>query len=239
LGRSPNLVVALLAILKAGGAYVPLDLDYPAERMAFILEDASVPVVITEHRLLKCLAGYQGKLLCLDAIALSAAGPHADDQSAATSQDNLAYVLYTSGSTGTPKGVLIEHRSVVAFIEWARVFFSREELARVLAATSVCFDLSVFELFATLSCGGTVILVENLLSLCNASNTGDPSLINTVPSALAEVLARVDLPASVRVVNLAGEPLSAARRPSRGQPLRAYGEHSLCNRGRNRAGAGS
>ncbi|WP_324604513.1 AMP-binding protein, partial [Streptomyces sp. NRRL S-1314] len=78
----------------------------------------------------------------------------------------MAYVIYTSGSTGRPKGVMIEHSQVVAMLSWAGRVFSREELAQTLAATSVSFDLSVFEIFAPLSVGGTVHLVpDNALDL--------------------------------------------------------------------------
>ncbi|MCH8068410.1 MAG: AMP-binding protein, partial [Candidatus Marinimicrobia bacterium] len=117
--------------------------------------------------------------------------------------------LETSGSTGKPKGVAIEHHSPVGLVDWAGGVFDAEDLAGVLASTSICFDLSVFELFVPLSWGGTVILVKNALHLRTSSVKGRVTLINTVPSAMAELLREDDLPASVRTVNLAGEPLSA------------------------------
>jgi amino acid adenylation domain-containing protein len=121
--------------------------------------------------------------------------------------DNLAYVIYTSGSTGRPKGVAITHRNAVALIQWAHLFFAPEELAGVLASTSICFDLSIFELFVPLSRGGTVIVCENLLQLPALPAAQQVTLINTVPSAMAELLRFGDLPPTVRTVNLAGEPL--------------------------------
>ena len=87
-----------------------------------------------------------------------------------TTVDNLAYVIYTSGSTGQPKGVAIEHRNTVAFLSWAHSAFTQEELSGVLASTSICFDLSVFEIFAPLTCGGTIIMAENALALATISN---------------------------------------------------------------------
>jgi amino acid adenylation domain-containing protein len=120
---------------------------------------------------------------------------------------NLAYVLYTSGSTGTPKGVAIEHRSAVAFIRWARTVFSAEDLAATLAATSICFDLSVFELFVTLTAGGTVVLAENALSLPGHPAANEVTLLNTVPSAMTELVRSGGVPPSVRAINLAGEAL--------------------------------
>jgi acyl-coenzyme A synthetase/AMP-(fatty) acid ligase/acyl carrier protein len=121
--------------------------------------------------------------------------------------DNLAYLIYTSGSTGRPKGVMIEHRSAVALVSWAHTVFSAEDLAGVLASTSICFDLSVFELFVPLSRGGTVILAQDALELPQLAAASSVSLVNTVPSAMRELLRLGGLPSSVRTVNLAGEPL--------------------------------
>ncbi|HEY2737162.1 MAG TPA: amino acid adenylation domain-containing protein, partial [Thermoanaerobaculia bacterium] len=131
------------------------------------------------------------------ALELPAAGPA-----------NLAYILYTSGSTGRPKGVEIEHGSALALLRWARRTFSVAERAAVLASTSVGFDLSVFELFLPLSTGGTVVLVEDALRLGEGDARGI-TLINTVPSAMAELVRLGALPASVRTVCLAGERLPA------------------------------
>jgi amino acid adenylation domain-containing protein len=125
----------------------------------------------------------------------------------AAAPGNLAYVIYTSGSTGRPKGVAIAHRSAVAMVEWARGAFAPGELAAVLASTSICFDLSVFELFVPLACGGSVVLAENALELPRLEAAG-VSLVNTVPSAAAELVRTTGLPPSVRTVCLAGEPLS-------------------------------
>ena len=124
-----------------------------------------------------------------------------------TRVDNLAYVIYTSGSTGQPKGVAIEHRNTVAFLSWAHGAFTKEELSGVLASTSICFDLSVFEIFAPLTCGGTVIMAENALAITTIPTSSKVSLLNTVPSAINELLRLEAVPASVRVINLAGEPL--------------------------------
>jgi non-ribosomal peptide synthetase component F len=121
---------------------------------------------------------------------------------------NLAYLIYTSGSTGRPKGVAITHQSAVAFISWAQTVFALDQLAGVLAATSICFDLSVFELFVTLSSGGTLILAHNALALPSLPAAQALTLINTVPSAISELLRSGSLPPSLRTVNLAGELLS-------------------------------
>ncbi|HKI01749.1 MAG TPA: amino acid adenylation domain-containing protein [Thermoanaerobaculia bacterium] len=193
LERGLDLVVALLAVLKAGGAYVPLDPAYPAERRDFMAEDSGARVVLTPERLLRDAA----------AIAAQDDGPLPE----LAAPGNLAYVIYTSGSTGRPKGVAIEHRSAVALARWARAAFSDEELSAVLASTSVCFDVSVFELFVPLAWGGRVIVVENALDLAAA---GEVKVLTTVPSAMAELVRQDALPASVRTVGLGGEPVPAA-----------------------------
>ncbi|HEX4497783.1 MAG TPA: non-ribosomal peptide synthase/polyketide synthase, partial [Thermoanaerobaculia bacterium] len=202
LSRTPELVATLLGILGAGGAYVPLDPNYPQERLRFMLEDAGAPVIVTERGLLSRLPASGASVLVLDE---ETATGEAEPRRALAG--NLAYLIYTSGSTGRPKAVAIEHRSAVAFIHWSHGMFSREELAAVLAATSIAFDLSIFELFGTLAAGGRVILAANALELPDLPAAGEVSLVNTVPSAMAELIRAGSLPAGVKTANLAGEPL--------------------------------
>jgi amino acid adenylation domain-containing protein len=126
----------------------------------------------------------------------------------AVAGDNLAYVIYTSGSTGVPKGVAIRHGSAVTLLQWAQAEYGAGALQQVLAATSINFDLSVFELLAPLSCGGTVVLVENALALTTLAQREQLTLLNTVPSAMTELVRLRAIPESVQVINLAGEALS-------------------------------
>ncbi|HEX6291019.1 MAG TPA: amino acid adenylation domain-containing protein, partial [Herpetosiphonaceae bacterium] len=205
LDRSLDLVVALLAVLKAGAAYVPLDPAYPAARLAAMLADSRASVLVTRQHLAERLQAYAGPCVMLDRDLPAVARLPAHNPRSDTTPDNLAYVIYTSGSTGTPKGVAIPHRSVVAFLSWARTYFAPEQLRGVLAATSICFDLSIFELFLPLCTGGTTVLVENILHLPRLTDRSAITLINTVPSALAELLRSEPLPATLRIVNLAGE----------------------------------
>jgi len=205
--RSLEMVVGLLGILKAGGAYVPLDPAYPPERLVFMLEDAQVGVLLTQARLVESLPKHQGRIVCLDTDWEIIERQSEANLISEVKLDNLAYVIYTSGSTGKPKGVAIEHRNAVALLDWATQVFNPEDLAGVLASTSICFDLSVFELFVPLSRGGKVILAENALHLPTLSAAPYVTLINTVPSAIAELLRMDGIPSSVRTVNLAGEPL--------------------------------
>ncbi|MEQ1848140.1 MAG: AMP-binding protein, partial [Nitrospira sp.] len=208
--RSLEMLVGLLGILKAGGAYVPLDSTYPTERLAYMLADSRPHVLLTQAALRASIPATEIPTLCLDtqwelvATGATANLPHH------TLPEHLAYVIYTSGSTGRPKGVAIMHRSATAFIYWASTVYGIEELQGVLASTSIHFDLSVFELFVTLSYGGQVILSENALALSTLVNANDVTLINTVPSAIKELLRQNAIPNSVRTVNLAGEPLQSA-----------------------------
>ncbi|MFL9459672.1 non-ribosomal peptide synthase/polyketide synthase [Scytonema tolypothrichoides VB-61278_2] len=205
--RSIEMVVGLLSILKAGGAYVPLDPEYPTERLRFMLEDAQVSVLLTQQHLSKKLLEHQARIVYLDTGACEFAQTSEIPNVSEVTSSNLAYVLYTSGSTGRPKAVAIEHRSPVALVSWAKEIFTKEELAGVLASTSICFDLSVFELFVTLSVGGKVILAQNALHLSTLTAANQVTLINTVPSAIAQLIQDDNLPQQVRTVNLAGEPL--------------------------------
>ena len=204
--RSIEMVAALLAILKAGGAYLPLDPNYPEERLAFMLEDGAVPVLLTQKGV--PLPRQRAKLVYVDALERDFDGYPDTDPESRVEANNLAYVIYTSGSTGRPKGVAIEHRSAVALLSWAADIFAPEQWAGTLASTSICFDLSVFELFVPLSVGGAVILVKNALELPNLACADQVTLVNTVPSAAVELLRIDGIPVSVHTVNLAGEPLS-------------------------------
>ena len=205
--RSLKMIIALLGILKAGGAYLPLDHTYPEARVAFMLEDAQVPVLLSQASLKEQLPQTSAKIICLDDETQIFSQFSQENPRSSVGPDNLAYVIYTSGSTGKPKGIMIEHRNTVTLLNWAKDVFTAEEIEGVLASTSVCFDLSLFEIFVPLSWGGTMILVENILHQPNISNGTKITLINTVPSGIAELVRMGDIPASVSVVNLAGEAL--------------------------------
>jgi amino acid adenylation domain-containing protein/non-ribosomal peptide synthase protein (TIGR01720 family) len=206
--RSLEMVIGLMGILKAGGAYVPLDPDYPLSRLRFMVADSKVKVFLSQSHLLDRLSVSTAKKVCLDSeweLIASGSGKNPVRQSG---PENLAYVLFTSGSTGKPKGVMIEHKSATTLIQWAGETFPQEHLAGVLASTSICFDLSVYELFVPLCLGGRIFVVENALSLPTTLAKSEAiTLINTVPSAIAELLRTQGIPNSVKVVNLAGEPL--------------------------------
>jgi len=215
LKRSVDLVCALLGVLKAGGAYVPMDPAYPPDRLAFMMQDARVHTVLTQTSLattLLTLTTADGAptpaIACVDTNGHELPAAWAENPPATATASNLAYVIYTSGSTGRPKGVALEHRNAVAFVHWAGSLYSPRELSGVLAGTSICFDPSILELFVPLSFGGTVILAENALALPNLPAAGEIHLMDTVPSAIRELLRVGGLPTSLETINLGGEPVS-------------------------------
>ncbi|MFO0762661.1 MAG: amino acid adenylation domain-containing protein [Byssovorax sp.] len=210
LRRSASMVIALLAILKAGGAYVPLDPAYPTARLGQILDDASVRVVISEEAVRDVLPAHGGELLLLDRDAAALEAESASRPERLSGPKDLANVRFTSGSTGRPKGVAIEHHSPVCLIHWAKSVYGHDDVRGVLLATSICFDLSVFEIFLPLASGTTLVIAENALSLPSLPARQEVTLVNTVPTAIAALVRSKGLPSSVRVVCLAGEPLSAA-----------------------------
>jgi len=203
--RSVEMVIGILGILKAGGAYVPLDPSYPNERLDYMLKDAQVRALLTQQKYLSSVS--HPSVVSLDGDWYKIASQSTNNLENGTTSKDIAYVIYTSGSTGQPKGVAIEHRNAVAFLSWAHSVFNREDLSGVLASTSICFDLSVFEIFAPLTCGGSVVLAENALALATISPPTKVSLLNTVPSAMRELLRLEAIPRSVHIINLAGEAL--------------------------------
>jgi amino acid adenylation domain-containing protein len=207
LRRAPEMIVGLLAVLKAGGAYVPLDPNYPQERLAFMLQDSAASVLLTQTDLRERMPHSRAQVVCLDTLKFDLDPDILPNSERFATSANLAYIIYTSGSTGKPKGVAIAHQSATALLAWAQNHYPTEVLAGTLAATSICFDLSIFEIFLPLSCGGTIILAETALHLSTLRAAPAVTLINTVPSAMQELLRLKVVPDSVRIVNLAGEPL--------------------------------
>jgi amino acid adenylation domain-containing protein len=205
LPRTPELIAGLLGVLKAGAAYLPLDPAYPPERVEYMLGDTGAPLLVATAALAERLPDYGGTVVRVDADAAAISGESSESPHVAVDPANLAYVIYTSGSTGRPKGVQIEHRCTGAVLEWLRGAVSDEERASVLASTSVCFDVSVAEIFGTLCWGGTLVLVENALSL---AALGEPvTTVAMVPSAAGELLRMGAIPECVRTLALGGEPL--------------------------------
>src|SRR5439155_9487139 len=158
--RSLEMVIGLLGILKAGAAYVPLDPAYPPERLAFMLEDAQVSVLLTQEQLLSRLPTSEARVLCLDADWATIATEKAENPINSATAENLAYVIYTSGSTGRPKGAMISHRSICNRLLWMQDTYQLTMADRVLQKTPCSFDVSVWEFFWPLMTGARLVLAR-------------------------------------------------------------------------------
>lgn len=160
LERSLDMVVGLLGILKAGGAYVPLDPTYPPERLSFMLEDAQVPVLVTQQYLVTRLHTQRAQVICLDADAAVLAQQSEADPISTITADDLVYVIYTSGSTGRPKGVQITHYSLLNLVYWHQHTFAVTSADRATQVSSPAFDATGWELWPYLTIGASVYLPD-------------------------------------------------------------------------------
>jgi len=188
--RSLEMLVGLLGILKAGGAYLPLDPAYPKERLAFMLQDAQVPVLLTQAQLVATLPEHQAKVLCLDTDweAIGGFATDIENPISGVTADNLAYVIYTSGSTGKPKGTMISHRGLANYLTWCSQAYAVEKGQGVPVHSSISFDMTITGLFSPLLVGSRVELlpedkgIETLsIALRNKSNY---SLVKITPAQL-------------------------------------------------------
>ncbi|MEP7342307.1 MAG: amino acid adenylation domain-containing protein, partial [Acidobacteriota bacterium] len=154
--RSIEMVIARLAVLKAGGAYVSLDPDYPPARLAFMLEDARVPVLLTQQHLVGRWPGLRAKTVCLDKEWEVIAREGIENPDTPVTPNNLAYVYYTSGSTGKPKGVETEHAGLVNLVTWHNRAYQVTPADRKSQISGLAFDASVWELWPYLVAGASV-----------------------------------------------------------------------------------
>ncbi len=201
--RSLEMIVGILGILKAGGAYVPLDPNYPQERLAFILEDANITIVVTQKQLIDKLPSFTGSIVCLDQVKQE----REHNPIGKITADNLAYVIYTSGSTGQPKGVLVNHFHVVRLFsstdEWFK--FGSDDVWTLFH--SYAFDFSVWEMWGALLYGGRLAIVPYWISrspeafynlLCQEQVT----VLNQTPSAFRQLM-RIEQQACLTTQKLA------------------------------------
>ncbi|MEU3597316.1 amino acid adenylation domain-containing protein [Streptomyces sp. NPDC006798] len=206
LPRTAELVVALLAVVRAGGAYLPVDPGYPGHRTAAVIDEARPCLVLTDSATAPLLPGHEAPDVLLDTLGPAAytGGPGRPPRAG-----QLAYVMYTSGSTGRPKGVAITHANVVNGVLRLAARLGMAPGHRLLAGTSVNFDVSVFEIFTTLATGGTVEVVRDVLAL-GERNGWSGDVISTVPSAFAELVDDISDRTRVGTVVFAGEALPPA-----------------------------
>ena len=242
LERSLELIIGLLAILKAGGAYVPLDSSYPAERLQFMLEDTKASILLTQSSLQGQFTDYTGTVLTLDKVDVakqSTANPAVNNQ-----PSDLAYVIYTSGSAGKPKGVMVEQRSVINLLS---DFQRRKSLGAAMACglwTSISFDVSVYELFASLLYGGSLHVLgeelradaDKLLEYLAQQRISSIYLPPFLLSALAERITKTPLAFALSRLLVGVEPIkeellqSIAQRVPGLQIINGYGptETTVC-----------
>lgn len=207
--RSFEMIIGLLGVLKAGGAYVPIDPAYPSERIAYMLDDSRLPVLLTQQKLVASLPEYQARVVCLDAdwseISVMPELPPISD----VTSENLAYVIYTSGSTGKPKGVLIAHQGLCNLAQVQIKLFDVQPNSSVLQFISFSFDASIGEIVTAICAGATLCLGtreelqpgQPLLRLLQEQGITHLTL---VPSALA-ALPIQELPA-LQTIIVGGEP---------------------------------
>jgi amino acid adenylation domain-containing protein/non-ribosomal peptide synthase protein (TIGR01720 family) len=158
--RSLEMVIGLYGVLKAGGAYVPLDPTYPPARLAFMLTDAQVPVLLTLERLVSMLPPHDAQIVCLDADWEAISRREEQNLVAGITADNLAYVIYTSGSTGRPKGVQNTHKGIRNRLLWMQDTFQLAKVDRVMQKTPFSFDVSVWEFFWPLLTGACLVMAQ-------------------------------------------------------------------------------
>ncbi|MEO0015400.1 MAG: hypothetical protein RLZZ535_3789, partial [Cyanobacteriota bacterium] len=217
LERSLSMAIALVAILKAGAAYLPLDCSYPQERLAFMLADANINVLLTQKHLQSALPIYQGQIICLDDNDIWSSDKIVNPVSY-VKPDNLAYVIYTSGSTGTPKGVMNTHRGLVNRLLWMQDTYRLIPEEKVLQKTPYSFDVSVWEFFWPLLTGASLVIAkpgghQDSGYLVDLIEQEQITTLHFVPSMLQVFLEEPELPKlqkcrSLKRVICSGEALS-------------------------------
>ncbi|NJM70750.1 MAG: non-ribosomal peptide synthetase [Scytonema sp. RU_4_4] len=209
--RSLEMIVGILGILKAGGAYLPLDPTYPPENLAFMLEDAQVPVLLTQARLVADLPAHTAQTVCLDSDWHIIAQESPEKPCSTSTLENLAYIIYTSGSTGQPKGVLVTQQNLV-HSTLARIAYYSKPVTSFLLIPSFAFDSSVACIFWTLCQGSTLVLFQegsqrDIWQLTKLIVQHQVSHWLSVPSLYSTLLDTIDpdLLVSLHTVIVAGE----------------------------------
>lgn len=158
--RSLEMVIALMGILKAGGGYLPIDPTYPAERLKFMMEDAQVPLLLTQAHLVDNLPASSSQIVCLDSDWENIARQPQTNPHVSLTADHLAYTIYTSGSTGKPKGAMNTHRGIINRLLWMQDAYPLTADDNVLQKTPFSFDVSVWEFFWPLITGATLVIAK-------------------------------------------------------------------------------
>ncbi|MGC7100192.1 non-ribosomal peptide synthetase [Amycolatopsis lurida] len=194
LPRTAELLTVLLGVFKAGGVYLPLERNLPVQRLRAMVEDAAPVVILAD----------ESTVDMGPPVVPPATGGPVDRVRYPVEAGNAAYILYTSGSTGGPKGVVLEHRNLTNLLTWAHRELGTAAFASVPFISSLSFDVSMWEIFTTLTCGGTVLIAEDAFGLREHTPV---SLLTAVPSIHAELLKLGAVPASARTIVSNGEVL--------------------------------
>ncbi len=218
--RSFELLVGLLAILKAGAAFLPLDPEYPAQRLAFKMQDANAPVVLTQPHLEGHLAAIDsGRTTKVISVHFDEGGGNQSEPNLPPNctMDHLAYAIYTSGSTGQPKGSLNSHRGVCNHVLWLKDAMRMTPTDRVAHKTSISFDASIWEIFTPLICGASIVLARpgahrDMHALVDMTIGHAVTVLQMVPSALRVLLSEPQFAqcSTLRYVVSGGEALDWA-----------------------------
>ncbi len=226
--RSVATIAGLLGILKAGGAYVPLDPHYPSARLALMLADGPITVLVTEERLRTRLPVHAAQIVYVEQAIRLHNQPEPHDLPCAAAAEHAAYVIYTSGSTGTPKGVVVPHSALAHYSLMARAAYALEPHDRALQFASISFDASVEEIFPCLLAGATLVLrtdamLESLTHFVDRCAAWQITVLNLPTAYWHELchwleLARRSIPTSVRLVIIGGE-------QARSEQLAAWRRH--------------
>ena len=213
--RSWEMIVGILGILKAGGAYVPLDPSYPLERLAYMLKDSGIKILLTQKKLVNKFLEYDKEIICLDSDWKNIECQKTKNIIDINTPENLAYIIYTSGSTGNPKGVMVTHGNLIHSTQ-ARINYYQESLNSYLLLSSFGFDSSVAGIFWTLCVGGKLVLPSsnfqtNPLEIIDLVNQHNISHLLCLPSLWKLLLTQDDFQklASLQVVIVAGEVCSS------------------------------
>ena len=213
--RSLSMIVGILGILKAGGAYIPLAPDYPQERLAHMLADSQVSVLLTQHKILASLPKHQAQVICLDADWDLISKEAADEPVSGVQARNLAYIIYTSGSTGKPKGTMILHLGVVNYLSWCTKAYAVADAEGAPVNSSMSFDATITSLFSPLLVGRKVLLLpenQELESLSDALHSQNNfSLVKIAPAQLeilGHLLPQKQVTTGTKAFIIGGEALS-------------------------------
>src|SRR5437016_1309139 len=238
--HSIDVVCAILGVLKTGAAYVPVDPASPKERLAFMLRDiaaaraGALPVLVTQSHLESSVPRSAARVMTLDADLVPITGLPVVNPGRPTAPDSLAYVIYTSGSTGTPKGVMIEHRSLVNYIWWAKERYSRGERLAWPLFSSLAFDLTVTSIFTPLISGGRIVVYRgdpgmHGMAIFQVIEDDEVDIVKLTPAHLAMINDMILRATEIRKLIVGGEDFKTelARDVTRtfGRPVEIYNEY--------------